>query len=99
MQRKTNFQMFFNTANVRVEASCRLVHILSNAGKLYSDSELVNQCLVETVKSIHPDKEGDFVAIPLSCDTVQCQQCTIAEQQKQSLLTKVRNSKTILFGH
>ena len=59
------------------------------------DGQLVKQCLVETVKCILPDKESDFVAIPLSRDTVQRRQCTIAEQQKQSLMTNVRNSKTL----
>ena len=56
MQRKTTFQAFYKTANVRVEAPYRVAHILGAAGKPYSDDELVGQCLVETVKCIHPDK-------------------------------------------
>ena len=95
MQRKATFHTFFYTANVRVEASHRVAHILGAVGKRYSDGELVKQCLVEAVKYIHPDKESDFVAIPLSCDTDQRRQCTIAEQQKRSLLTKVIHSKTL----
>ena len=78
---------------MRVKASYRVALILDAAGKPHSHDENVKQCLVETVKCIHPDKESDFVAIPLSRDAVQRRQCTIAEQQKQSLRTNVRNSK------
>ena len=83
MQWKTTFQTFLKTANVRVEALHRVAHILSTGGKPYLDDALVKQCLVETVKCIHPDKESNFDVIPLSRDTVQRRQCTIAEQQKQ----------------
>lgn len=94
-QRKTTFQTFLNRTNVRVEASYKVAHILGAAGKSYSDGELVKKCLVEAVKCIHPDEEIDFAAIPLSRDTIQRRQCTIAKQLKQSLMTKVSSSKTL----
>ena len=97
MQRKATFQMFWNTANVLVEASYRVAQSLGAAGKPNLDCELVKQCLVETVKCIHSDKEIDFDTIPLSRDTAQLRQCTIAEQRKHPLMKKMRNSKTQFF--
>ena len=62
---------------------------------LYHFTLPMKLCLLESVKCIHPNKESDFAAIPPSRDTVQRFQCTIAEQQNLSLMTKVRNSKTL----
>lgn len=59
-------------------------------------SILQETCTVETLKWIHPDEENDSVAITLSHDAVLRQQCSIVEQLRQSLLTKVRRSKTLL---
>lgn len=54
-------------------------------------------CILEAIKCIHPGKETEYSAIPLSRDTVQRHQSDIAEQLKLSVQKKI-NSEGSVFA-
>ena len=88
---------FAKSTNSRCEASYRVAYHLGVAGKLYSDGEFVQRCLIDVVNCIHFGKEADYSSIALSLVAMQRRQDDIAQQLKIFLQAKI-NKKESLFS-
>ena len=61
MQRqKQCFQNIIHQGKVEIEASKKVAYLLGKRGKLFSDAELVKDCVIEVVRCLDPKKVNKY---------------------------------------
>ena len=90
-QQRQMFQSVSRQETNITETTYRIAYILGKKGKLYSDAELIKDCIIEAVTCLDSHKVYKYKKLPLSRRTITYRQHALALSVSEQLYALCQN--------